>query len=328
MLRSRRFLALIFLVSLLTLITGCLRRPQKAPLPPPAKKPQATGPVAVARSGREPTLSLYDNKTGQRRDIKLEEYVAGVVAAEMEPKWPVNALAAQALLARTFTLEALESKGGTRALHGTDVSTNVEEFQAYDPTRINDNVRRAVQMTRGQVVTHNGKFIHAWFNAYAGPRTAMAKEGLAFKEPEPPYIKSVASPGIRYAPPEEKSWTVTFTRPEIVAALAKMNLKPGGGNTVSIAERGPTGRAVTLNVYGTKVPGADFRVAIGSTRLKSILIDDITTSGDRVTFRGRGYGHGVGMCQWGAYALAKEGKSPQEIVRYFFKDVRVDRLYR
>ncbi|HHY92690.1 MAG TPA: SpoIID/LytB domain-containing protein [Firmicutes bacterium] len=327
MFRDRRFFVLLLLVVLLA-VTGCLRRPQKAPLPPPAKKPQATGPVAVARSGREPTLTLYDNKTGERRDIKMEEYVAGVVAAEMEPKWPVNALAAQTILARTFTLEALESKGGTRALHGTDVSTQVEEFQAYDPTRINDNVRRAVQMTRGQVATYNGKFIHAWFSAYAGPRTAMAKEGLAFREPEPPYIESVKSPGVRYAPPDDRNWTVTFTRPEITAALAKMNLRPGAGNTVTIARRGPTGRAVLLNVYGTQVPGADFRVAIGSTRLKSILIDDITTSGDRVTFRGRGFGHGVGMCQWGAYALAKEGKKPQDIVRYFFKNVRIDTLYR
>lgn len=327
MFRRRRFLALL-VVALVFATAGCLRRPQRAPLPPPAKKPQTTGPVAVARSGREPTLSLYDNKTGQRRDIKMEEYIAGVVAAEMEPTWPENALAAQAILARTFTLEELETKGGTRALHGTDVSTKVEEFQAYDPTRINDKVRRAVQMTRGQVATYNGKFIRGWFSAFAGPRTATAKEGLAFKGPEPPYIKSVKSPGVRYAPPNDRSWTATFTRSEITGALAKMNLSPGAGGTVSIAKRGPTGRAVTLNVFGTQVPGADFRVAIGSTRLKSILIDDIKTSGDRVTFRGRGFGHGVGLCQWGAYALAKEGKSPQDIIRYFFKDVRVDRLYR
>jgi stage II sporulation protein D len=326
-LRNRRFLALVILL-LLVAASGCLRRLQRFPLPAPAKKPEVTGPVAVARSGREPTLSLYDNKTGQRRNIKLEDYVAGVVAAEMDPKWPVNALAAQAILARTFTLEELESKGGTRALHGTDVSTKVEEFQAYDPTRVNDNVRRAVQITRGQVVTYGGKFIRSWFSAYAGPRTAMAKEGLAFKGPEPPYIQSVRSPGVRYAPPDEKSWTVTLTRQEVEAALAKMNLRPGRGSTVSVAKRGPTGRAVALNVYGTQVPGADFRVAIGSTRLKSILIDEISTNGDRVTFRGRGYGHGVGMCQWGAYALAKEGKSPQDIVRYFYKGVRVDRLYR
>ncbi|MDI3538271.1 MAG: stage sporulation protein [Bacillota bacterium] len=327
MIRNRRFLVLVIFF-LLAAASGCLRRPQQSPLPSPEKKPQATGPVEVARSGREPTLSLYDNQTGQRLSIKLEDYVAGVVAAEMNPKWPVNALAAQAILARTFTLQELESKGGTRALHGTDVSTKVEEFQAYDPTRINDNVRRAVEMTRGEVATYGGKFIRAWFSAYAGPRTAVAKEGLAFKEPEPPYIQSVKSPGVRYAPPDDKNWTVTFTRSEIEAALAKMGLKPGGGNTVSIVERGPTGRAVTLNVYGTKVNGADFRVAIGNTRLKSILIDDITTSGDRVAFRGRGYGHGVGMCQWGAYAMAKEGKSPEDIIRYFFKGVRVERLYR
>ena len=75
------------------------------------------------------------------------------------------------------------------------------------------------------------------------------------------------------------------------------------------------------------VAGADLRVALGSTRLKSILIDDIRVQGDQVTFQGRGFGHGVGMCQWGAYTLAKEGKKPEEIVRYFFKGVKVERLY-
>jgi stage II sporulation protein D len=325
--RKHRFLTLFFITALLVGIfftmSGCLRQPQKAP-----PRPEATGPVAEARSGREPTLSLYDNKTGQKKQVKLEDYIAGVVAAEMEPTWPEEALAAQAILARTFTLQALESKGGTRSLHGTDVSTKVEEFQAYDESRINDSVRKAVKRTRGEVATYKGELIQAWFSAYAGPRTAMAKEGLAYREAEPPYIKSVKNPGERVAPPEDKAWTATFTRSEINAALAKMNLQPGQGNTVSVVKKGPTGRATTLNVFGTQVAGADFRVAIGSTRLKSILLDEIKVSGDEVTFRGRGFGHGVGMCQWGAYALAKDGKSPEDIVSYYFDGVKIDRLYR
>lgn len=322
MLRPRN-LALVLL--LLAVATGCLQKPQKAPRP--QATPQQTGPVATARSGREPTLTLFDNKSGQKKEIKLEDYVAAVVAAEMDPSWPVEALAAQAILARTFTLEALETKGGTRSLHGTDVSTKVEEFQAYDPSRLNDNVRKAVQTTRGKVLTYKGDLIKAWFSAYAGTRTALAKEGLSFKEPEPAYIKSVSNPGAKSAPPEDKVWTATFSRSELEAALSKMGLQPGNGSTVSVAKRGPTGRAVQINVFGTNADGADLRVALGSTRLKSILIDNIRVKDDQVVFHGRGYGHGVGMCQWGAYTLAKEGKKPEEIVRHFVKGVKVEKLY-
>lgn len=310
---------------LLAVAAGCLKKPQKAPRP--QATPEQRGPVADARSGREPSLTLFDNKTGQKKEIKMEDYITGVVAAEMEPSWPVEALAAQAILARTFTLETLESKGGTRSLHGTDVSTKVEEFQAYDPSRISDNVRKAVQATRGEVLTHKGKFVKAWFSAYAGPRTALAKEGLNFKESEPVYLKSVSNPGAKNAPKEDKVWTATFSRGELEAAVNKMGLQPGNGNKVSITKRGPTGRAVEINVFGTNAAGADLRVVLGSTRLKSILIDDIRVKGDQVVFQGRGYGHGVGMCQWGAYTLAKEGKKPQEIVRYFFKNVKVEKLY-
>jgi stage II sporulation protein D len=326
LLLRRTNLALV-LVVIWTLVVsaGCLKGPQKTPRP--QATPTKQGPVAVAKAGREPVLTLFDNKTGQKRDIKMEDYIAGVVAAEMEPSWPIEALAAQAMLARTFTLEALESKGGTQSLHGTDVSTKVEEFQAYDPSRINDNVRKAVQATRGKVLTYDGELIKAWFSAYAGPRTATAKEGLNFKEPEPPYIKSVSNPGIKNVPSKDKVWTVTFSRSELEAAISKMGFPPGNGSTVVVTKRGPSGRAMKINVFGTEVPGADFRVALGSTRLKSILIDDIQVQGDQATFQGRGFGHGVGMCQWGAYTMAKEGKKADDIVHYFFKGVKVDRLY-
>jgi stage II sporulation protein D len=308
---------------LLVLVAGCFKRGGKAP----GQQTGKTDPVAVARSGREPNLTLFDNESGQKKEIMLEDYVAGVVAAEMDPSWPAQALAAQAILARTFTLEALASKGGTQSLHGTDVSTKVEEFQAYDPTRINNNVRKAAASTRGKVVSYQGDLVKAWFCAYAGEETASAKEGLNFKESEPPYIKSVHNPGVKDAPWQDKAWTATFSRSELEAALKKMGLQPGSENTVSIANHGATGRAVKINVFGTTVPGADLRVALGGTRLKSILIDDIQVKDDEITFKGCGYGHGVGMCQWGAHSLAQQGKNPEEIIHHYFKGVKVEKLY-
>lgn len=76
------------------------------------------------------------------------------------------------------------------------------------------------------------------------------------------------------------------------------------------------------------IPGAEFRIALDSTRLKSIWIDSIQRNDTGVVFLGKGYGHGVGMSQWGAYALAEQGKKAEDIVRYFFEGVEITKSYR
>lgn len=112
-------------------------------------------PVYRRPPGEEPVVSLYRHGTGERRTIPMEEYVAGVVAAEMDPRWPVEALAAQAVIARTFAVERL-ARGGVRGVHGTDVCDDPGHFQAYDPDAITPQVRRAVARTRGLVLTYGG----------------------------------------------------------------------------------------------------------------------------------------------------------------------------
>ncbi|MDN5343982.1 MAG: stage sporulation protein [Clostridia bacterium] len=279
----------------------------------PARRPAA----------QEPTISLYVNQTGEVKRMPIEEYLPGVVAAEMEPTWPLNALAAQAILARTFTMKKIQ-EGGVKA-HGTDASTSVEEFQAYNPARINDSVRRAVEMTRGQVIKYKGDYINAWFYASGGSRTASsAVEGMNFRREPAPYIQSVPDPGQAITTSENKSWTATFSSAEVAAAVRKVTGQdPGPVTSVSIAAKGPSGRATQLKVGNLTVDAPALRLALGNDRLRSTLLTGITTSGGRVTFKGEGYGHGVGLSQWGARALAAQGKSPQEIITYFFKDVEL-----
>lgn len=115
-------------------------------------------PVYRRPPGEEPVVSLYRHGTGERRTIPMEEYVAGVVAAEMDPRWPVEALAAQAVIARTFAVERL-ARGGVRGVHGTDVCDDPGHFQAYDPDAITPQVRRAVARTRGLVLTYGGSWL-------------------------------------------------------------------------------------------------------------------------------------------------------------------------
>lgn len=272
---------------------------------------------------QEPTISLYVNETGEIKRLKLEEYLLGVVAAEIDPKWHVNALAAQAILARTFTMKKIMD-GGVKA-RGTDASTSVEEFQAYDAGRVNDNVRRAVEITRGQVIKYKGNYINGWFHASGGSRTAAsAVEGLAYEREPAPYIHSVPDPGFAITTPENKSWTATFSTAELATAVKKVTGQdPGKISDVSIAAKGPSGRVTQFKVNQLTVGGPALRLALGNERLRSTLITGISVDGERVTFKGEGYGHGVGMSQWGARALAEQGKAPGDIVKYFFKDVEL-----
>jgi stage II sporulation protein D len=308
-------------VVLLLLIscTSCRRQERRpAPEQAPLKIPES-----ISRGqGKEPVLKVYIKETGEIKELPFEEYLQGVVAGEMKNDWPEEALAAQAILARTFVMEFVSEKGGSK-YEGAHVSTDIEEAQAWNQQAVNDRVKKAVERTRGEVAVYNNNYIKAWFHAHAGGKTASAKEGLAFEEAEPPYIKVVDSPDSPEAPKDDSNWTASFSRQEVEKALKETGVQIKGLSSVKVAEKGPSGRAVTLDFDGKKVSAPGFRIAIGSTKMKSTLIDSIEVQGDRLVIKGRGYGHGVGMSQWGAYALAKEGKKAEEILKHYFKGIEI-----
>jgi len=275
----------------------------------------------------EPAISLHDNKTGKTINIKMEDYVMGVVAAEMNPQWPVNALAAQAILARTFTLKKMQM-GGVKA-HGTDASTSVEEFQAYAPEKINDNVRKSVAMTRGMVVTFGGDYINGWFHADSGGQTAAsAVEGLEYRKEAAPYITSVSDPGTLITEPVNRAWTVRFPSAKVREAVRQVTGKdPGAIRTASIVSQGPSGRAMTVRINDVAVSAPALRLALGNDQIRSSLISKLAVENGLLVVSGKGYGHGVGMSQWGARYLAEHGKKPEEIVNYYFKGVQVKKAW-
>ncbi|MDU2064818.1 MAG: SpoIID/LytB domain-containing protein [Sporomusaceae bacterium] len=316
--KQKKFVIFLCSIMVIAMLSACT-------LFSPQKKPE-TEPTPPSSSQNEPEITVYMHETGQTKKMPLEDYIAGVVAGEMKADWPVEALAAQAILARTFTLQAIESKGGVPA-RGTQASTDIKEFQAYDAKSINDNVREAIRMSRGKVVTYQGKLITAWFHASAGGMTATAKEGLNYKDAEPPYISPVASPD-EQAPPEVRNWKATVSTEAMMTALAQIGQKVNTVDAVEITQKGPSGRAEELTVnHSVKVSGPELRIALGSDVVKSMLLDTVEVSGGKVIFSGRGFGHGVGMSQWGAYALAKSGTSATDIIAHYFQGVAIEQRY-
>ena len=281
-------------------------------------------PLEMPDEGEAPTLEVYFHEEGEVRDMDMEEYLYGVVAGEMETDWDENALAAQAIIARSFTLQKIDEDGGVPD-KDAHASTDITEFQAYNEEAVNEQVRQAVEETRGEVATYNGDFIKGWFHAYAGPRTAQADEGLE-EENNPPYIQVVESPAEvgDIIPDDEAFWEESFDSAEIKEAVEEVTGEsPDNLESVEIAEKGPSGRATKLKVNDVEVSAPSFRLALDDEIMRSTYIEELEVNQDQVEMSGEGFGHGVGMCQWGARALAEEGTSPEDIVEYYYNDVDI-----
>lgn len=289
-----------------------------------AELPELPDDLEVGEDG-VPILSVYDISEDAVRKMNLEEYVMGVVAGEMKNDWPIEALKAQAILARTFVLRFCDTKDSQ--YEDADISTDVSEAQAYAPQNINDRVRRAVEETRGIVMSNDGDYPNAWFFAHAGGKTELPSVGLEYKDGDPDYLTVVDSPDSDKAPKDVQNWTAEFSLDQISQACRDAGIDIDKIESIEIGERGESGRAKELLINDIAVSAPTFRLKLGANKLKSTMIDEITINGETVKISGRGFGHGVGMSQWGAYALAEEGKTAVEIVRYYFRNIDIVDLW-
>lgn len=304
------------------LLSACATS-KDAPLPAP--DPTLPAGIATDESGM-PSLEVYVAAEETISAMDIETYVMGVVAGEMKNDWPLEALKAQAILARTFVVRFVSEKESR--YQGADISTDISEAQAYNEAAINDHVRLAVEETAGQVlVTASGTLPYTWFHAHSGGMTALAREGLGWKEAEPSHTVITEGLDSPDAPPEAKAWSADFPAGEFLAACRKVGADPLGIDDISIYEKGGSGRAVTLMADGEKIPAAELRIALGSTVMRSTLLTGLSSDGKTVHMEGRGYGHGVGMPQWGAYALAQDGYTGEEIALHYYNDLRVVKMW-
>ena len=220
----------------------------------------------------------------------------------MRNDWPLEALKAQAILARTFVLKFVSEKESR--YEGADISTDITEAQAYNAAEINERIEQAVAETCGQVLlTTSGELPYAWFHAHSGGKTALAREGLGWNDPEPTYTRVTDGLDSPEAPAEAAAWNAVFPVKQFLRACRATGADTETAEEVAIGEKGESGRAVTLLVDGVSVPAAELRLALGSTVMRSTLLTELSSDGAYVRMAGRGYGHGVGMPQWGGHAL-------------------------
>ncbi len=320
--RKRYFLLVILLLA--ALLTGCMRAGEDAHEATESVKPRVPEDLRTDDSG-VPILKVYDVEDDSIAEMDMETYVMGVLAGEMKNDWPEEALKAQAILARTFVLKFVETKDSQ--YDGADISTDVSEAQAYSAEDINDNVRAAVEETRGLVMSYDGELPQAWFHAHSGGRTELPSVALEYKEEDPPYLAVTDSPDSEDAPEDVQHWKASFDAEAFQKACADAGLSTGLPETVEIGEKGDSGRARTLIVNGEAVSAPSLRLQLGANAMKSTLLDSVAVEDGKVVMEGRGFGHGVGLSQWGAYGMAEEGATAEEIVRHYFQDVEIVRLW-
>ena len=282
-----------------------------------------------------PLLKVYVVDEEKVETIDVETYVEGVLAGEMKNDWPSEALKAQAILARTFVLKFVQEKESKYP--DADISTDIEEAQAYDREAVNDAIREAVAATRGQVLSAEGKLPYAWFHAHSGGTTERAVIGLGWDEAEPAYTAvvqgneptTVEDEADQQTLKEAQTWEASFSAEVFQDACAKLgaDVKITADTRLSVTERGEGGRAKSINIDGQQVDASELRITLGSTDMRSTLLTSLKVQDGQVVMAGKGYGHGVGMSQWGAYGMAQEGQSAEEIVSHYFTGVTVEKLW-
>lgn len=336
--RGRRGIALLLCAAMLSCLQACAGSAGAAGVDSAAtKKPvQVRWPKDKLKTGKngELLLRVYVVEDQQVEERELENYVKGVLAGEMKNDWPLEALKAQAILARTFVLKFVQEKESQYP--GADISTDIEEAQAYDASAVNERIQQAVEETRGLVLSCEGELPYAWFHAHSGGMTEYARAGLGWEKDEPAYTQPS-----RGTEPEQLSdakenqqlqaaaeWKADFTFAEWTAACQKqgVQVEPHAGSQLQISQRGESGRAVTLEIDGQSVNAADLRLALGSTKMRSTLLTSLKIENGKVHMAGKGYGHGVGMSQWGAYGMAQEGKSAVQIIKHYFQKVEIAQI--
>ncbi len=280
----------------------------------------------LLQPSEQESFRVLREDTGEVEEIGVIDYICGVVAAEMPAEYEPEALKAQAVAAYTFACH----RKAARQDKDYDVTDTVSD-QAYispDEQRekwgdgydeYSQKIRAAVESVKGQLLTFEGKTILAAYHSISGGKTEAAVNvwGEGY-----PYLQSVESVGDVLSPNYLN--TFVFTEDEIKAKLADkgVNFSGGADGWFKDKKTSDSGTVLSIKVCGTELKGKDIRKALG---LKSANFDVAFADG-KFTFTVRGYGHGMGMSQYGAQFMALQGSSYTEILNWYYPKATLQKI--
>lgn len=253
-------------------------------------------------------------------ELGLEEYLVGLINCEISSQWPMEAVKAQAVIARSY---ALYQKEARKNLPYHLESTILD--QVYNGCDIEDGrAAAAVKATSNEILTYDGKVVQAFFHSRCGGHTEASENVWDLKLP---YLRGVEC---RYCSGSPLSkWEVSLAQSKVESLLRSAGYQVRGIRAIKSVNRYQSGRIADLEVLSdlgsTFMPAVVFRKLVGYSVIRSTDFE-IRTKDDDFVFTGNGYGHGVGLCQWGAKQQAEEGHSYREILSYYYPGVGLGRI--
>lgn len=274
-------------------------------------------------------IKLLHKDTDEVEKVKLDDYIACVVSEEMPVSYELEALKAQAIVARTYTIYKITTSKKHDNADICDKSTccqawiskenRLKRWKESDAQNKWNKIIRAVNETAGKIVTYNNKPINAFFHANSGGKTEIpfyVWGGSGY-----PYLQVVETSGEdAYS---QYSSEAEFTKEELERKIREKHsdfeIELEENDCIEIKERDSSNRVVTVKIGNLNLSGVETRTLLG-LRSANFTVD---ISNNKVNFKVIGYGHGVGMSQTGADALAKQGKNCEEIIKHFYSGVEI-----
>ena len=267
------------------------------------------------------TVRIYREKTNTIDKVPLEEYVVGVVAGEMPIDFEIEALKAQAVASRSYVMKQIE-KNINKEYDVVDTVTNQvyldnEHLMAvWSNSYVNNinKIKEAVLSTKGEYISYGNKVAEALFFSTSPGLTENSEEIFVSKEP---YLRSVSSKWDEISP--LYSTTITYTLSEFYSIL---NIDYKNNLNIEITKKTSTGRIKKIKINNTEFTANYIcsKFSLNSTYF------EIIQDGSKVIVKNKGYGHGVGMSQYGAEGMAREGYTYDQILKYYYKDIEIKKF--
>ena len=282
--------------------------------------------------GKYNIVKLLHTNTGEIEELNLDQYLYGVVSSEMPANFEEEALKAQAVVARTYTIYKITNGNKHENADICDDSqccqawiSKEARFEKWNETERENNwskIVSAVESTKGKIIMYEGKPINAFFHSNSGGKTEIASSVWGGKDE--PYLQAVETSG-------ESNYTqysseLTISKEEFIEKIKQYHsdfeIDFSSNNQIEVLEYTEGQRIKKIKIGNLELAGTEIRNIFG---LKSAKFE-ILVEGENVKFNVLGYGHGVGMSQTGADSMAKEGKNYEEIIKHYYTGVEIVNL--
>ncbi|HHT9136747.1 MAG: SpoIID/LytB domain-containing protein [Candidatus Brocadiales bacterium] len=265
-------------------------------------------------------VQQFNNKFSVIEEVDLESFISGVLGSEMPQTWNEEALRAQAVTARTYAM--YKKKVRRNEVYHLDMLELAYRGMSSESPRLN----KIVQDTKGIVMVYDWNIFPAYFHSTCGGHTEDV--GSVFGKDSMPPLSGVAC---NYCNNSKYSrWSTDVSKSEIERRLRDANIYVSNISTVKAIDPGAGkhgSRVEIVSADGSKEMNAnDFRLVVGPNYLYSTAFDS-RNNGQSITFTGRGWGHGVGLCQYGAQAMAEKGFQWAAILKYYYPKIELVRVY-